>query len=161
MSTQPKTPYWQKLQDPRWQKKRLEVLEAAGWKCSCCLAADKRLEVHHPYYISGREPWEYDTANLQCLCYECHEETKVFSKYPFSFEVFAVAENDSGCGFMNTVSAYANKNNLQVGYTLAALEKAMRFHLIEPKQLDEWTQCVETEKAYNEYLIRSQQQNAQ
>ncbi len=29
-------PYWQKLQDPRWQRKRLEILNRAGWKCEKC-----------------------------------------------------------------------------------------------------------------------------
>jgi hypothetical protein len=28
--------YSDKLKDPRWQKKRLEVFERDGWCCQCC-----------------------------------------------------------------------------------------------------------------------------
>jgi hypothetical protein len=28
--------YGDLLRDPRWQKKRLEMLDAAEWKCTCC-----------------------------------------------------------------------------------------------------------------------------
>lgn len=63
--------YANKLLDPRWQKKRLEVLNAAGWKCSRCGASDKTLHVHHPHYIAGREPWDYD--DLISLCDDCHK----------------------------------------------------------------------------------------
>jgi len=31
---QPRKSYSEKLRDPRWQKKRLELLESAGWKIS-------------------------------------------------------------------------------------------------------------------------------
>lgn len=63
--------YSEKLKDPRWQKKRLEVLERAGWVCEDCGTDTKQLEVHHPHYIKGREPWEYDRS-LMCLCSACH-----------------------------------------------------------------------------------------
>jgi hypothetical protein len=34
------------LKDPRWQKKRLEVLESNGWACEACGSATKTLHVH-------------------------------------------------------------------------------------------------------------------
>jgi 5-methylcytosine-specific restriction endonuclease McrA len=64
--------YSEKLKDPRWQKKRLEVLERAGWACEDCGTDTKQLEVHHPLYLKGREPWEYNKS-LMCLCSDCHE----------------------------------------------------------------------------------------
>jgi 5-methylcytosine-specific restriction endonuclease McrA len=66
--------YWQKLQDPRWQRKRLEVMERANFSCQGCGATDKKLNVHHGYYERGLEPWEYDLATLWCMCDECHEQ---------------------------------------------------------------------------------------
>jgi len=62
--------YAQKLQDPRWQRKRLEVMQAAGWACVICGDKDEELNVHHPAYSAYHEPWEY--SNLQCICRTCH-----------------------------------------------------------------------------------------
>lgn len=70
-----KTPYFKKLLDPRWQKKRLEVLEAAEWRCESCMDESSTLHVHHKQYFKGREPWEYETAQLAVLCAECHENS--------------------------------------------------------------------------------------
>jgi hypothetical protein len=64
--------YAEKLKDPRWQKRRLEVLESAGWKCSSCERSDATLHVHHRRYVGGREPWEYEDDELESLCEHCH-----------------------------------------------------------------------------------------
>lgn len=64
--------YSELLRDPRWQKKRLQKLEAAEWMCFECESTDKTLNVHHVRYIKGRKPWEYENDQLQVLCEECH-----------------------------------------------------------------------------------------
>lgn len=64
--------YFEKLKDPRWQKKRLEVLEAGNWTCVDCGDKDSTLHVHHRQYFKGREPWEYEVGQLEVLCEECH-----------------------------------------------------------------------------------------
>lgn len=64
--------YSEMLENPRWQKKRLSVLEAAGFKCEQCGSADKTLHVHHLYYAKGKKPWEYPDCLLRCLCKDCH-----------------------------------------------------------------------------------------
>lgn len=63
--------YNEKLKDPRWQRKRLEALQAADWKCAACKATDKTLHVHHKKYAG--EPWEVPLGWLQVLCEDCHE----------------------------------------------------------------------------------------
>ena len=68
------TQYWQKLQSPKWQKKRLEVLERPGFACEVCGDSESQLHVHHNEYFKGREPWEYDKHQLSVLCDDCHEE---------------------------------------------------------------------------------------
>ena len=65
-------PYFERLKDPRWQKKRLEALTAAQWKCSSCQDAESTLHVHHRQYFKGREPWDYDAGQLEVLCESCH-----------------------------------------------------------------------------------------
>ena len=60
--------------DPRWQKKRLEIMERDGFKCRGCGADDKTLNVHHSYYDKGKMPWEYGNNTLVTFCGECHEK---------------------------------------------------------------------------------------
>jgi len=74
-----KSAYYQKLRDPRWQKKRLEILAAAGWKCQCCNDAEKTLNVHHLVYKKG-EPWDIPNDHLEALCENCHERRESFNK---------------------------------------------------------------------------------
>lgn len=62
------------LKDPRWQRKRLEILESRGWVCENCGDSDKTLHVHHVRYVKGRMPWEYDGSELKVFCEKCHKE---------------------------------------------------------------------------------------
>lgn len=66
--------YREMLLDPRWQKKRLEVLDSAGWRCEYCSDGESTLHVHHNRYVKGRKPWEYERSELKALCANCHEE---------------------------------------------------------------------------------------
>ena len=65
--------YSEKLKDPRWQKKRLEILQRDEFTCRSCFDDSKTLHVHHRYYERGLEPWEYPNSSLITLCYDCHE----------------------------------------------------------------------------------------
>ncbi len=62
------------LRDPRWQKKRLERLEAAKWECENCGGKDNTLHVHHGLYVKNRKPWEYDDDDLMVLCEVCYAD---------------------------------------------------------------------------------------
>lgn len=66
--------YSEKLKDPRWQRKRLEVLQRDDFTCLACGAKDKQLHVHHCYYVSGRDPWEYDSDSMLTWCKDCHKK---------------------------------------------------------------------------------------
>jgi hypothetical protein len=68
-----KTSYSEKLLDPRWQRKRLEIFNRDNWQCKRCDTTHKTLHVHHKKYESGREPWEYENELLVTLCADCHE----------------------------------------------------------------------------------------
>ena len=69
-----KRTYAEKLKDPRWQKKRLEIFERDGWKCRRCGAEDQTLAVHHVKYVKDAEPWDYQGEDLLTLCENCHQE---------------------------------------------------------------------------------------
>lgn len=75
-----KKSYSEQLRDPRWQKKRLEVLERSGWKCQWCDITNDELHVHHAYYEKGKSPWEYDDSVLFCLCKTCHSKAEAITK---------------------------------------------------------------------------------
>ena len=64
--------YAEKLKDPRWQRKRLEILQRDNWTCKNCGATDTTLHVHHLSYTAHAEPWEAADENLVTVCAECH-----------------------------------------------------------------------------------------
>lgn len=68
--------YIKKLKDPRWQKRRLEIMSRDEFLCQICYSAHKTLNVHHMYYSPGLEPWEADEKHLVTLCEDCHEIQK-------------------------------------------------------------------------------------
>src|SRR5215831_14050273 len=68
-----KPSYHEQRRHPKWQKKRLKIMEAAGFKCQNCGTDDVTLNVHHSYYEKGHAPWEYPDESLKCLCENCHK----------------------------------------------------------------------------------------
>lgn len=69
-----KLTYSEKLKDPRWQKKRLEILSRDNFTCQSCFDKTSTLHLHHLDYISGNEPWEYPDEYLLTLCENCHKK---------------------------------------------------------------------------------------
>ena len=65
--------YSEKLKDPRWQKKRLQILERDDWTCQICHDTESTLVVHHRMYLPDTEPWDYPDELLVTLCEDCHE----------------------------------------------------------------------------------------
>lgn len=70
--------YGEKLRDPRWQKKRLEVFERDNWTCQACGDFEEELQVHHMKYKG--EPWEVALEDLETLCWSCHQNVSEFQK---------------------------------------------------------------------------------
>ena len=68
------TTYSERLKDPRWQRRRLEILQRSDFSCEDCEATDKTLHVHHKLYRKGAMPWEYADHELEALCEDCHEK---------------------------------------------------------------------------------------
>jgi hypothetical protein len=76
--------YAAKLKDPRWQKRRLHILNQRGWKCERCKDDKTTLHVHHLRYRG--EPWEAMDHDLQVLCEVCHDVAH--GKQQKSFKVY-------------------------------------------------------------------------
>ena len=68
-----KKTYSEKLKDSRWLKKRRTILERDNFTCQSCGDTEKVMHVHHEYYDSKAEPWEYPDKALVTLCDPCHQ----------------------------------------------------------------------------------------
>jgi hypothetical protein len=66
--------YSEKLKSPRWQRKRLEILERDSFACQNCQARDKTLHVHHKFYRKGADVWDYEDDAYMTLCEDCHSK---------------------------------------------------------------------------------------
>ena len=60
----------EKLLDPRWQKKRLLILNRDGFACKYCGETKKTLHVHHDSYCG--DPWDTPDEDLITCCKDCH-----------------------------------------------------------------------------------------
>lgn len=72
MAHKVKKTYGEKLLDPKWQQRRLEVFESDKWTCQFCGDKESTLHVHHFYYIKGGNPWDVDDTGLATVCENCH-----------------------------------------------------------------------------------------
>ncbi len=74
--------YKEQISHPKWQKKRLEILQRDNFTCIVCGSNDKELNVHHLYYKSDTMIWDYDDECYVSLCKNCHDnyhsQDKVF-----------------------------------------------------------------------------------
>lgn len=96
--------YKEKLLDPRWQKKRLEIFERDKWACRVCGDTTSTLCVHHMRYESGLEPWEYDNSRLITLCQPCHVD-EAESRADYERDLLEILRNEAvSCGELFTIS---------------------------------------------------------
>lgn len=72
MSDKKRSEYAEKFRDPRWQQKRLLIMERDNWACQICFDTENTLNVHHRYYEFGNDPWDYPDDALVTLCEDCH-----------------------------------------------------------------------------------------
>jgi hypothetical protein len=60
--------------DPRWQRRRLEIMQRANFACEICKDEKTTLEIHHRIYRRGHAFWEYGDHELSCVCSPCHAQ---------------------------------------------------------------------------------------
>lgn len=68
--------YAEKLKNPKWQKKRLEILQRDEFKCCYCNDEKTELQIHHLKYT--KEPWQAPNEDLITLCKHCHNLISVY-----------------------------------------------------------------------------------
>lgn len=79
-----KKTYSEKLKHPKWQRKRLEIMNRDNFKCKLCNDTETTLNVHHLSYSEG-EPWDIENNQLITLCQECHHEVGLMENMDNSF----------------------------------------------------------------------------
>ncbi len=98
--------YAEKLKDPRWQKKRLEVMQRDEFTCQCCKQKNKTLHIHHKTYEFGCDPWDYEDYNFITLCQACHTEEE-YQKLIFNSTIKFLLIN--GVNYYDLVGLLTNK----------------------------------------------------
>ena len=105
--------YSDKLKSPKWQKKRLEIMQRDGFKCKICDCESETLHVHHIDYSDNLAPWEYSNNRLITLCKGHHAMIHgrdqiiiinqgilsvydFIQKYPGALNKFSLIENHEG-----------------------------------------------------------------
>jgi hypothetical protein len=84
MSKDFRSSYIEKLRNPKWQKRRLDIMSRDEFTCQSCNDSQSTLNVHHMTYVYGLEPWDYPDTNFITLCEYCHSEEelcKVLTKH--------------------------------------------------------------------------------
>ena len=76
----------------------------------------KALNVHHKYYVNGKNPWEYDDEALITLCQDCHclehksTHTPVYRDL-YNKQVLRYAEICDRCGGSGYLPQYHHRDN--------------------------------------------------
>lgn len=139
--------YREKLLDPRWQRKRLEVLARAEFRCDMCSDDRNTLHVHHRRYIKGRNPWEYDDRDLVAFCENCHlvahSEREMIERVLVQADPGAISEDQLGAllaGYLSlanpgsidvSIRAWASRWPAEYSAGKAAAKAAKSFRLTE------------------------------
>lgn len=114
------TSYAEKLKDPRWQKKRLEIMERDEFTCLSCGDKDKELHVHHLSYRRGADVWDYNNDELITLCKDCHKEITDIKRKIYK-------SVDAGCFFVERAEATFDIVDKLAGLDYIELLKLLAF----------------------------------
>lgn len=113
------TTYSDKLKSPKWQKKRLEILQRDDFACKNCGDKESQLQIHHLAYNS--EPWNIENSKLITLCDTCHNE---FTKLNFEIKSYLSDINDSETLFQISLflNIAKNTNPFDISHSIKYLE---------------------------------------
>jgi len=87
--------YKEKLLSPKWQKKRLEILNQNNFSCQYCGNKESTLHVHHLCYNINYNPWDVDDSALLCLCEKCHKVEHLKNLTPLEEEILSCIQTSA------------------------------------------------------------------
>ena len=109
-----KKSYYEKLKDPRWQRKRLEILKRDNFQCQSCHTDKVTLHIHHIQYLPVKNPWDYPDNYLATLCKDCHSEEEVYSTALKDriVELFNLGIDNSDTSILLSTLVFIRKNKI-------------------------------------------------
>ena len=139
--------YLKRLEDPRWQRLRLKVFERDGFTCRYCGDTEERLAVHHLYYVSGREPWEYPLGAFKTACSTCHRQIKdEAAERVEDWEYLCALENEneshSSYVLADTLIHTASEIGVPIQDLYFFLVEMIALGLIDRKLFETWRECI-------------------
>lgn len=135
--------YSEKLRDPRWQRKRLEVMQRDNFTCQYCKNDELTLNVHHMKY--GKEPWDIDSKYLITLCESCHEIESQYRKETEGLLLESLRINKFTALQIHTLSTIFGQD---IDSEWARNENSLTYLSTIIKKTEEWD--LEAKKAVNE-----------
>lgn len=87
-----KLTYSEQLKDPRWQKRRLEILNRDSFTCRQCECNYKPLHVHHLGYKKDGYLWEVHDDQLITFCEDCHKH--ITERYEYAQSLLRIFSID-------------------------------------------------------------------
>lgn len=124
------TTYAQKLKDPRWQMKRLQIMKRDKFTCQLCGDKETTLNVHHKKYTYGKDPWDYENSMLITLCEHCHKEVEYIKRreVKHDFDEISICKIDGwedgarimwvSLNVLRYFKIYDRNNNDLIGYDI-------------------------------------------
>lgn len=128
-----KQAYKEKLLDPRWQKKRLEILQRDDFRCAYCKNETKTLHVHHFFYNKNGNPWDAHNDQLITLCDDCHFiEHQKFSelerKMISALQFLATSEFDDAIIWLLATGLIVSENSETISNPYEAIKEVILKH---------------------------------
>ncbi len=119
--------YSEKLKNPRWQKKRLLIMQRDKFKCKLCKDEETTLNVHHLQYTE-KDVWNEPDKNLITVCEHCHIEVEKLKNDNVEFEKISIYKSNNWKGgsrimFISfnkivRMSIYNDDKSYVIGYNL-------------------------------------------
>lgn len=107
--------YSDKLLDPRWQKKRLEVLQRDDFTCMMCRDKKTTLHVHHFCYAASGNPWDSDLDDLITYCECCHcLVTHLHLEQKDDFIIYAVKKTLENSSVLMCLTAFNEDRGITI-----------------------------------------------
>lgn len=121
--------YKEHLADPRWQRKRLQILERDNWTCKLCGDTKTQLHVHHKKY-TGWKAWEAIDEDLVTICKVCHTITEFKHE---NIPIEKIIKHKLGTCFIVACVIKSNGNIIDVYYYDSKRNKAEYQYMFDIK----------------------------
>ena len=147
MPKKPSNPFFEKYKDPRWQKKRLEIMQRDNFECKKCRDSENTLNVHHVCYRKNTDPWDYPGFLLITLCEYCHSHCGTVNENLLS--TFSDVSNDITFLFTQEFPMPDNKTSTEiVRIIIAAFQDDKKW-----AELEKWYSSLPIDKQLNKVEI--------